>query len=173
MYFSFALVPTKLNSPVLGGWVMVLGFLSGATLYLYRFVVPVSGSLCALCLVLALVTLSIKGGAAFAPIPIAYATVCLGLTNPAHHPVISSGDYSYGIYLYGFQVQQAVIALTPLPAKWYVNLAIAVPITGLLAMTSWFLVEKPLRKLRPRLYRARGPCARAQRKYSCITGGVG
>lgn len=52
------------------------------------------------------------------------------------------GDYSYGIYIYAFPVQQALVAaLGPMsPAE---NILMAFPITLLIAIASWTLVEKP------------------------------
>lgn len=52
------------------------------------------------------------------------------------------GDYSYGMYVYAFPVQQSLVALfgamTPLA-----NAAIAFPITLFFAIASWYLIEKP------------------------------
>ena len=58
------------------------------------------------------------------------------------------GDLSYGTYIYGFPVQQAVV--------WYFNnqltvaegLAITVPITLALAWVSWHCVESPALRLK-------------------------
>ncbi|KPF78965.1 hypothetical protein IP88_02750 [alpha proteobacterium AAP81b] len=50
-------------------------------------------------------------------------------------------DYSYGIYIYAFPLQQAAIALgaaTPLA-----NLALAFPLTVVAAGLSWHFIEKP------------------------------
>jgi peptidoglycan/LPS O-acetylase OafA/YrhL len=60
---------------------------------------------------------------------------CLFPFQPRH-------DYSYGIYLYGFVVQQALTDIFP---SWsnYLNVLIAIPITVLLAAISWHLVERP------------------------------
>jgi len=51
-------------------------------------------------------------------------------------------DYSYGTYLYGFVVQQAIAALFP-ALNSYGNLMAAVPITLFLAALSWHVVERP------------------------------
>lgn len=51
-------------------------------------------------------------------------------------------DYSYGIYLYGFVIQQTVVAVNP-TLNNYVSVAIAVPITVVLAALSWHIVEHP------------------------------
>jgi len=51
-------------------------------------------------------------------------------------------DYSYGIYLYGFVIQQTVAYFSPTMNN-YLAFAISVPITVLFAALSWHLVERP------------------------------
>jgi peptidoglycan/LPS O-acetylase OafA/YrhL len=51
------------------------------------------------------------------------------------------GDYSYGLYIYAFPVQQSVAALFPGISPWRMIL-ISAPITLTLAALSWHLVEK-------------------------------
>jgi len=53
------------------------------------------------------------------------------------------GDYSYGMYIYAFPVQQA-IAATFIGVGSTTMTAIAWPVTLILAMLSWYLVEKPM-----------------------------
>ncbi len=51
------------------------------------------------------------------------------------------GDYSYGIYIYAFPVQQSISALMPGISILKMT-AIAMPLTILLAVLSWHLLEK-------------------------------
>jgi peptidoglycan/LPS O-acetylase OafA/YrhL len=51
------------------------------------------------------------------------------------------GDYSYGLYLYAFPVQQSVVALLPNITPWALS-AIALPATLGCAFVSWHLIEK-------------------------------
>ncbi|WP_161498886.1 acyltransferase family protein [Cryobacterium aureum] len=61
------------------------------------------------------------------------------------------GDLSYGMYLWGFLVQQLVIEqFGVLP--WLVNIAIVVLVTAIIAALSWHLVEK--RALAHKIHRA-------------------
>lgn len=68
------------------------------------------------------------------------------------------GDYSYGLYIYGFPVQQAVVALgwSDGPVE---NMMIAFPIALGLAILSWHLVEHPALERRNRVadWFGRGP----------------
>ena len=60
------------------------------------------------------------------------------------------GDVSYGMYLYAFPVQQALIAVTQaaIPPAALIIATTAVSVT--LAWASWHLVEKPCLSLKPR-----------------------
>lgn len=59
----------------------------------------------------------------------------------------SVGDYSYGVYIYAFPVQQAIAALFPGIAVWGMVLASGF-VTILLAVFSWHLIEKPAMALK-------------------------
>jgi peptidoglycan/LPS O-acetylase OafA/YrhL len=57
------------------------------------------------------------------------------------------GDYSYGIYIYAFPVQQSVIALYP-SMSFMTFLLVSLAITFFFAYLSWQLVEKNALKLK-------------------------
>ncbi|WP_108788951.1 acyltransferase family protein [Erythrobacter sp. Alg231-14] len=59
------------------------------------------------------------------------------------------GDYSYGIYIYAFPVQQMMSALFP-DAGPYGNMALSIPPTFILAILSWHLIEeRALAQIKP------------------------
>ena len=60
------------------------------------------------------------------------------------------GDYSYGMYVYAFPVQQAAVALAG-PMTPATNIAISLPVTLAFAVASWYLVEEPALARRHRL----------------------
>lgn len=73
------------------------------------------------------------------------------LINIAYTPSIFSnfgknGDFSYGIYIYAFPIQQFVIYLITKsligPMAWWVVFLASFPVTLLFAVASWHLVEK-------------------------------
>jgi peptidoglycan/LPS O-acetylase OafA/YrhL len=136
-------VPGAIN-----GALLIATFLAGVSIYLYRDKVPFtfstglfSGILAAACLGY------FPCGDFFAPIPIAYFTVWLGLMNPSRK-WLRGADYSYGIFLYGFSIQQAIVCLIPAAVYWPVNLSCTVPVVVLAAAFSWHIVEKPAQKFR-------------------------
>ena len=88
------------------------------------------------------------------PLPAAYFTVWLGLTRPRASLLTRHSDYSYGIFLFGFPIQQAMTQLMrPSFHEWYWNIATALPAAVLFAMISWHAVEKPSQSLRRPLRR--------------------
>lgn len=52
------------------------------------------------------------------------------------------GDFSYGLYLWGWPVQQVVQSLVQ-PTHWAHNAALALPLAFGLAIASWTFVERP------------------------------
>jgi peptidoglycan/LPS O-acetylase OafA/YrhL len=66
------------------------------------------------------------------------------------------GDYSYGIYVYAFPVQQTVSYLAH-PSSGWTLFAISMPITAIVAVASWHLVERRALDLKRRLVRAATP----------------
>jgi len=57
--------------------------------------------------------------------------------------ITESGDISYGVYLYGFLVQQLVVRWVPGLTVW-TFLVLSLPITILLGAASWKYVERPI-----------------------------
>ncbi|MGW2251883.1 acyltransferase family protein [Kitasatospora sp. NPDC001660] len=67
-----------------------------------------------------------------------------------------TGDYSYGVYIYGFPVEQALALVGCAAYGQPAFLACALTVTGVLAALSWHAVEEPAMRLRgwtPRLLR--------------------
>jgi len=132
-------------------------FLSGALLYLYRERVPDSGLLALACTGLFLLSLVVPVGAAvpsytftstdlFAPL-LAYPLLWLGIHLPFQR-VGAQNDYSYGVYIYAFPVQQ-LLALGGVQRWGYPAYALlGAAATFPLAIASWWLVEKHALKLK-------------------------
>jgi peptidoglycan/LPS O-acetylase OafA/YrhL len=72
-------------------------------------------------------------------------------------PAARFGDLSYGLYIYGWPVQQTVLYLRP-AASWWELFLVAYPASAVVAFLSWHLVEKRALRLKPR---ALGAAARS------------
>lgn len=125
-----------------------LPFVTGSAFYVWRRILPLSP---VVAVVLAASAILVHGTAAFQPvfiIALSYGVFVVGYWNSAillHYNRI--GDYSYGIYIYAFPIQQILVwsgIVNPL-----VNIAIALPLTLACAIASWVFVEKPALKLKP------------------------
>ena len=57
------------------------------------------------------------------------------------------GDYSYGIYIYAYPVQQAIVHAAPGVTAWHL-IVVSFPLTLALAFASWHLIEKRALRLR-------------------------
>lgn len=145
---SVTAVPVKL---------LVLAFVMGNVCYLWRDRVIYSAPLFSACLVFGVVTIGLPGWAYLALPALTYCVVFAGCTRLPRVPILSGGDYSYGIYLYAFPVQQTVAFLAPGLRQWYWNIAMSLPVAIALAMVSWHLVERPALRLRRRLHSAATP----------------
>jgi peptidoglycan/LPS O-acetylase OafA/YrhL len=136
---------------ILAGDELVLCFVLGVGLFRFRdrviwstWLGAASGLVAAILLALPLYGgLSISLGTSLAPIPLSYFTVYLGLLNPPKLRLLFGGDYSYGLYLYGFPIQQAVASAGDWTHHWYINFGIALPLTAGVAYLSWHYIEKP------------------------------
>lgn len=125
---------------------------AGMLLYLLRDRIPLSTPAAFACLAVVI-------GSAFTPFFTeslatfgAYALIASAfLAVRWFKDLTAKGDLSYGVYIYAFPVQQALVPWsleTPIP--WLTNFLIATPITFLLAWLSWHFVERPALNLKSR-----------------------
>lgn len=150
-----------------GGSTVVMAFMAGVLLFRYRDRVPWSLALFSVsaALAVALPLLTLKG-IRFAPLPIAYATIYLGLLDPPRNRLVLSGDYSYGLYVFGFPVQQMVWSAGPWFREWWSSLLLAIPAATALAVISWWLVERPALQQRRWLHHVEGIYLRRRGRQS-------
>lgn len=124
------------------GRLLVISFLAGVTVYLFRDKLLFDGRIAALAALVSTVLLTAHSTIYLSALPLAYVTAYLGLTSPPKSFLTRNGDYSYGLYLFSVPIQQAV-AQYEWAREWWINLAIALPLSVLFAVLSWRLVEKP------------------------------
>jgi peptidoglycan/LPS O-acetylase OafA/YrhL len=125
---------------VLGG-----AFLTGVTMWVWRRHISLSGPLATVLLAAGVLGLiwAVPGSVVFFPVALAYLTLYLALVpNGWFRQYNRVGDVSYGVYIYGWPMQQVVLSTFPgigVASLFFLALAV----TLLFATASWMLVEHP------------------------------
>lgn len=134
---------------------LVVSFVSGNIIYLYRYTIEYRLSFFVLAVVVSVAAITLAQNYValrpcfyIAALLIPYCSAYIGLTNFKPLPFFSRGDYSYGIYIYGFPIQQAITFYFPDSRIWWFNLALSLPLTIFFAVLSWHFIEKPVLGLR-------------------------
>jgi peptidoglycan/LPS O-acetylase OafA/YrhL len=65
-------------------------------------------------------------------------------------PAARFGDLSYGLYIYGWPVEQALLYVSNGALAWWQLFPLALLLSAALAFLSWHLVEKPALRFKPR-----------------------
>jgi peptidoglycan/LPS O-acetylase OafA/YrhL len=129
---------------------LVLMFALGSLASVWRGAMPVSLTVAAVALLLVIFNpAGLARGVLFAPL-LAYIVLVVAyhprLTWPAFNRL---GDYSYGVYVYSFPIQQTLIeripGIEPVPL-----FALALPLTLVVAVLSWHYIERPALGLKSR-----------------------
>ncbi|TXK19314.1 acyltransferase [Homoserinibacter sp. GY 40078] len=157
-----ALTPSALLDPVRPIVTAMTFFAAGAAWSVLR-TPPIWPALTAIPLAAVCVSLAPELLLPLAWLVLPYVVVALGECNtPLVRRAGRYGDFSYGIYLWGFPTQQVYYSLFP-SAPLVAQIALTVATTGVVALLSWRLVE------RPALEWARG--GRADRSANARRGG--
>lgn len=77
------------------------------------------------------------------PFVLGYVILYAGFSDNRFFALFKRNDYSYGIYIFAFPVQQTLVALSPNGMTWWENTLLAYPIVLCLAALSWHFVERP------------------------------
>ncbi|SNS59585.1 Peptidoglycan/LPS O-acetylase OafA/YrhL, contains acyltransferase and SGNH-hydrolase domains [Sphingomonas laterariae] len=126
-------------------------FLAGMSVYLYRDRLPRSRTLFAGLLLALLIAAhlpvsplasQILCGLLFPPAT-AYMVFHLGFSRSVRLPdVARRGDYSYGTYLYGFPIQQMVMAAFGVAMPFFLYVPTVLALSLIAGMASWYCVEQ-------------------------------
>jgi peptidoglycan/LPS O-acetylase OafA/YrhL len=144
---------------------LLIPFLLGVICHAYRYRIPFHWGLALFALVPVAALTVLHDPTRYPPLFIClllaetYLCAFIGVLRIPPLPLFRNGDYSYGIYLYGAPVQQAVRAALPGLQNGSAYLAIALAAIVAFAMLSWHGLEKPILGLRKRfsfVARARG-----------------
>lgn len=135
------------RGPWLYSWSLAGAFSAGVFLFLYRYQLPWNARWGGASLLLTVLLYSSSYTRALAMVPIAYLTVWLGLFNPRATWLAGRHDYSYGVYLLSYPIQQ-LLWIWPLCRLWYMNLAFGLALALLAAAFSSHFVEQPAMRRR-------------------------
>jgi peptidoglycan/LPS O-acetylase OafA/YrhL len=135
----------------LGGWGWLLAFFAvGMILYKLRATWVFDGRIAGLAFLGLVLSVPLHEFIALFPLFGCYLALWLAL-NP-YLPVIPAarfGDLSYGLYIYGWPVEEGVIWALGGRAPWWQVFALALPAATTLAFLSWHLIERPALQLKP------------------------
>lgn len=132
-----------------GGPTLLLYFLTGILLYLWRDRIIFHEAIFIVFGIACYVLMLSKYTVFIYPLMLTYVTAFIGLLPLPKINLVRSGDYSYGIYLYGYPVTQAIIAEVPsLKGNLLVLAPTALVLTACFAAFSWHCVEKHCLKLK-------------------------
>ena len=140
---------------LLSNWAWLVGcFAAGITLYKLRHTRIFDGRIALVALAGLVLSVPLRQFLSLFPVFGCYLAIWVALTP--HLPVIPVarfGDLSYGIYIYGWPVEQGVAWLLGGRAVWWQVFALALPTAAVLAFLSWHLVERPALRLKPQARR--------------------
>jgi len=124
--------------------ILIASSLGGVLAYCYRDRIPHSAAAFVVALALQLILTRYAVTAWLAVIPTVYVVVYLGLLNPPKYTFLLRGDYSYGLYLFAFPIQQTYAMLFVHHRVWWISFPVALGAGLLYAVFSWHVIEKPL-----------------------------
>jgi peptidoglycan/LPS O-acetylase OafA/YrhL len=140
---------------LLSGWGWLVGFFAaGMVLYKLRHTRIFDGRVALLALAGLVSSVPLREFIPLFPVFGCYLALWLAL-NP-HLPVIPVArfaDLSYGLYIYGWPVEEAVMWLSGGRAAWWQVFLITLPAAAAIAFVSWHLVERPMLRLKPGSHR--------------------
>ncbi|HXQ52768.1 MAG TPA: acyltransferase [Stellaceae bacterium] len=136
----------------LGGWGWMLSFfVAGMVLYKLRGTRIFDGRIALLALIGLVATVRFGGFILMFSIFGCYVALYLALhPRLPRIPAARWGDLSYGLYIYGWPSEQAVIWALGGHATQMQVFLLALPLAALLAFVSWHVVEQPALRLKPR-----------------------
>jgi peptidoglycan/LPS O-acetylase OafA/YrhL len=122
-------------------------FFAGALLYVLRERAPMHWSLAAGSAVVVGIVPALGAPSVLVALPLGYLLLWLGAVLPLG-AVGRRNDVSYGMYVYGFPVQQVLVLLGAHDRGLPVYVLLGIVATLPLAALSWFAVERPAQRLK-------------------------
>jgi peptidoglycan/LPS O-acetylase OafA/YrhL len=131
-------------------WLLAF-FVAGMILYTLRRLPIFSGRIALLALAGLVASVPLGWFIVLFPLCGGYLVIYLALERRL--PVIPAarfGDLSYGLYIYGWPVEQTLVYLAGGALAWWQLFPLALVVSAALAFLSWHLIEKRALRLKPR-----------------------
>lgn len=125
------------------GMTVIPFFFVGSLLYYARNRIPISFAGFVISLIAMVAIIRYMQIFPLFPFALGYATIYLGFYSNSVFDWFQKNDYSYGIYIFGFPIQQTLVTFFPTGMTWWANALLAYPIVLCLAALSWHFVERP------------------------------
>ncbi|MGQ7853171.1 acyltransferase family protein [Pedobacter sp. WC2501] len=120
---------------------LLIIFLAGSLSYVYRRLIIIDYRIALLLVLITLVSYFTYFHIIILYVTMIYGALTIGISK-IFKKLNLPGDYSYGIYIYGFLVQQIVADKIP-ELSSYQSMLITIPLSFILAILSWNIIEKP------------------------------
>lgn len=143
-FFGYQITQVQLE-----GRVMIYYFATGLLFFLWKDKIIFHEGIFLVCGALSYWLMMYTTTVYLYPILLTYVTIFIGLIPFPQFRLLKSGDYSYGVYLYGYPVTRGLVELFPAIRSNLPVVAIsATVLTCLFAAFSWHAVEKHCLKLK-------------------------
>lgn len=155
--------PSRLDTTRFSSWFIVYLFIVGVAMWVYAKHVPIRRSFFWLSAVAYYVLMLTKANDFLAGLCLSYCVIYVGTMRFPMFDRLVKSDLSYGVYLYGYPITQALVffllpylALADKGVKLAIVMSSALALTILFAWASWIWIEKPALRLK-RLVSGREP----------------
>jgi peptidoglycan/LPS O-acetylase OafA/YrhL len=127
-------------------------YLAGAMFFLYRDRVRFSSTVAAICFILFVGSLTAPSFRLVSLFTLPYMVLYLAFARiPYLMRFGRFGDFSYGLYVYAFPIQQTIVHLTHGQLSVFRMFVYSFSLTLIAAILSWYAIENPCLKLKKRL----------------------
>lgn len=117
-------------------------FVAGMLLYVWRHRIVINLNVIVVATILFLVGAHLPGAIIWTTLTLPYIVIAVAYTNWGKlHLFGKYGDFSYGMYIYAFPIQQSIVGMHEGIKPWEL-MVIGVPIIIAVAALSWHLIEK-------------------------------
>lgn len=134
---------------------LIYYFITGVVAFCFRDYIRINTANLLLAVTFAYACLLYRPTSSLAAVPLTYILIWIGMRDITFFGLTERGDYSYGIYLYSFPIQQTLWHLVPISHHWYMMFVLASLFSIMFAAFSWHYVEQPFLGLKKFLLAAR------------------